>query len=103
MTAITNLSEALHISKDSIASRPLIDLPGSTKLVLFAMDKDQEISAHSAPFPARVICLEGKLEVVVDGTWKTLSGKESIDLPAKIPHGIKALSPSHWLLLMLRA
>lgn len=102
MSAITNLSDALPLSKDAIASRPLIDLPESTKLVLFAMDQGQEISAHTTPFPARVTCLEGRLEVMVDGVWSPIASKESMDLPKGLPHGVRATEPTHWMLLMLR-
>ncbi len=102
MSSITNLSETLPISSGATASKPIMDLPGSAKLVLFAMDQGQEISAHSAPFPARVTCLTGKLDVMVDGAWTTANPKESVDLPQGIPHGVKAMEPSHWLLVMLR-
>jgi quercetin dioxygenase-like cupin family protein len=102
ITALSNLNEALPISAGAIASRPLMDLPGDLKLVLFAMDGGQEISAHSAPFPATVLCISGRLEVMVDGTWSKLAPGEHQDLPKGRPHGVKAAEPSHWLLTMLR-
>lgn len=101
-TAITDLNEVLPVSPGAIASRPLIDLPEDLKLVLFAMDVGQEISAHSAPFPATVLCISGKLEVMVEGVWATLGPGERQDLPKGRPHGVKALEPSHWMLTMLR-
>lgn len=100
--ALTNLNETLPVSAGAIASRPLIDLPGDLKLVLFAMDAGQEISAHSAPFPATVLCVSGKLEVMVEGVWSTLNAGERQDLPKGLPHGVKAAEASHWLLTMLR-
>lgn len=100
--AITNLSETLPISQGATASRPVIDLPGDLKLVLFAMDAGQEISAHSAPFPASVLCVTGRLNVMVDGTWSTLDAGARIDLPKGLPHGVQAVTPSHWLLTMQR-
>jgi quercetin dioxygenase-like cupin family protein len=100
--ALTNLNETLPVSAGAIASRPLIDLPGDLKLVLFAMDAGQEISAHSAPFPATVLCISGKLEVMVEDVWTTLNPGERQDLPKGLPHGVKAAEPSHWLLTMLR-
>jgi quercetin dioxygenase-like cupin family protein len=102
ITALTNLQDELPISPGAIASRPLIDLPGDLKLVLFAMDAGQEISAHSAPFPATVLCISGKLEVMVDGAWTTLAKGERQDLPKGRPHGVKVTEAAHWLLTMLR-
>jgi quercetin dioxygenase-like cupin family protein len=101
-TAITNLTEALPISVGAIASRPLIDLPGDLKLVLFAMDTGQEISAHSTPFPAQVLCISGGLEVMVDGIWAAVPPGGRKDLPKGLPHGVKAATASHWLLTMQR-
>lgn len=100
--AITSLQDALPVSVGATASRPLVDLPGDLKLVLFAMDQGQEISAHSAPFPASVLCIQGGLEVMVDGTWSTLGAGDRIDLPKGLPHGVRATAPSHWLLTMQR-
>lgn len=103
MSVITNLDLEMPISKDATTSRPLMDLPGSTKLVLFAMDQGQEISAHSAPFPAHVLLLAGSIEVMVDGALQVLSPGMQCALPKGVPHGVKALAPSHWMLTMLRA
>ncbi|MBP1627329.1 MAG: cupin domain protein [Holophagaceae bacterium] len=102
MSTITNLEQEMPISRDATTSRPLMDLPGSTKLVLFAMDQGQEISAHSAPFPAHVLLLSGSIEVMVDGVFQVLSPGAQCPLPKGLPHGVKALAPSHWLLTMLR-
>lgn len=102
MNAITSLSEALPISGGATASRAILDLPGDLKLVLFAMDAGQEISAHSAPFPAAVLCIAGELDVMVDGAWTRLPAGARHDLPKGRPHGVKAVQPSHWLLTMQR-
>lgn len=100
--AITNLQETLPVSPGAIASRPLLDLPGSTKLVLFAMDSAQEISSHTTPFPAQVLLLEGSISVMVDGTWTTLQPGDQKALPKGLAHGVRAEAPSHWLLTMRR-
>ncbi len=99
---ITKLTEEMPVTPGAIASRPLLDVPGNTKLVLFAMDTGQEISAHSAPFPAQVLLLEGALSVMVDGVWTDLAPSEQISLPKGKPHGVRATAPSHWLLTMRR-
>ncbi len=101
-TAITNLQETLPVSPGAIASRPLLDLPGSTKLVLFAMDAGQELSAHTTPFPAQVLLLEGALSVMVDGTWTDLEPGDQKTLPKGLAHGVRASTPAHWLLIMRR-
>ncbi len=101
-TAITNLNEELPVSAGAIASRPLMDLPSSTKLVLFAMDAGQEISAHTTPFPAQVLLLDGAISVMVNGTWTDLEPGDQNALPKGLPHGVRATAPAHWLLTMRR-
>jgi len=100
--AITNLQDEMPVSKGAIASRPLLDLPGNTKLVLFAMDAGQEISAHTTPFPAQVLLLGGSISVMVDGAWTTLEPGDQKALPKGLPHGVRAETPAHWLLTMRR-
>ena len=87
MSTITNLELEMPISKDATTSRPLMDLPGSTKLVLFAMDQGQEISAHSAPFPAHVLLLAGSIEVMVEGALQVLAPGMQCALPKGFPMG----------------
>ncbi len=101
-TAISNLQETLPVSPGAIASRPLLDLPGNTKLVLFAMDTGQEISAHTTPFPAQVLLLEGSISVMVDGAWTDLEPGDQKTLPKGLAHGVRASAPAHWLLTMRR-
>ncbi len=101
-TVITDLEQALPVPKDGIASRPLMDLKGSTKLVLFALDQDQEISAHSAPFPAQVLLLDGAIRVMVDDVWQDLEPGEQKSLPQGRPHAVKASTSAHFLLTMRR-
>jgi quercetin dioxygenase-like cupin family protein len=102
-TTVSAYAEALAVPEEGIASRPLLDVKDGTKLVLFALDKDQEISAHKSPFPADILLLEGRIEVLVGEAWHPLAASERISLPMGLPHGIRALEASHFLLTMLRA
>lgn len=99
---IRDLAAALPVPEAGIASSPLLDLAGGTKLVLFALDAGQEISPHATPFPAQVLVLDGRLSVMVGTEWETLEANDGLDLPPAIPHAVKALAPGHFLLTMLR-
>lgn len=100
--AITDLNQTLPLPEGGIASKPLVDLAGGTKVVLFALDQGQEISPHTTPFPAEVIVLEGRLEVLVGKLHQPVIAHQVIDLPAGLAHGLKALEPSRFLLIMRR-
>ncbi len=99
---IKDLAATLPVPEAGIASSPLLDLPGSTKLVLFAIDAGQEISPHAAPFPAQVLVLEGRLEVMVGSDWESLGTHDGLDLPAGLHRAVRALAPIHFLLTILR-
>lgn len=100
--AITDLNQTLPIPEGGIASKPIVDLRGSTKVVLFSLDHGQEITPHTAPFPAEVIVLEGRLEVLVGKITQPVVSHQVIDLPAGLVHGLKALEPARFLLVMRR-
>lgn len=102
-SVIRDLAATLPVPDSGIASSPLLDLAGSTKLVLFAMDGGQEISPHAAPFPAQVLLLAGGIDVAVGNDWTSLAPGGRLELPAGEPHGIRAREASHFLLTMLRA
>lgn len=101
-TAINDLNAALPMQEGGIVSKAILDLPGGTKVVLFALDAGQEISPHAAPFPAELLGLEGRLQVSVGGESYPILAHQAIELPAGLPHGIVAREPSRFLLTMRR-
>jgi quercetin dioxygenase-like cupin family protein len=102
-TSFATPADALPIPAGGIASRPLLDLAGDTKVVLFALDQGQEISPHRSPFPAQVLLLAGQLQVLVGDVTHTLQPGEEVPLPFGLPHGLVAKTPSHFVLVMKRA
>ena len=82
-------------------SKRIIQKP-SGNISLFAFDKGQELSEHSAPFDALLQVLEGESEVLIAGKSFFLKGGESIILPANIPHAVKATTPFKMLLTMIK-
>ena len=101
-TTVSDLHEALAVPTDGIASRPLLDVKGGPKVVLFAIDRGQEISPHQSPFPAEVVVLSGRMAITVgDGSWE-LGPNDRIDFPMGPAHGLVAVEPSHFVLTMLR-
>jgi quercetin dioxygenase-like cupin family protein len=101
-TTYEDLQAALPIPPEGIASRPLLDIKGGVKVVLFALDRGQEISPHQTPFPAEVVVVSGRMAISVgDGSWE-VGANERIDLPVGLAHGLVAVEPSHFVLTMLR-
>ncbi len=95
------LLDAAPIVPGANVSRPLHEANGC-KMVLFAMDAGQAISAHTVKFPAVVQVLDGELSVTVGDAVHLVQGGSVILLPAGLPHGVRAIAPARWILTMMR-
>lgn len=69
---------------------------------LFAFDKGEGLSEHTAPFDAVVYIVEGKADVIIDGKSNTLEANETIIMPANISHALMALEKFKMVLTMIR-
>ena len=69
------------------------------KSILFAFSKGQELKTHTTPVPALLIMLEGNCEFQMNGLSQTLSAGEIIEIPAQVPHSLKAASDFKMLLV----
>jgi quercetin dioxygenase-like cupin family protein len=70
---------------------------------LFAFDKDQQLSEHSAPFDALIQILDGKAKITIDGKPYELKAGQSIIMPANIPHAVYAVEKFKMLLTMIKS
>jgi quercetin dioxygenase-like cupin family protein len=71
-------------------------------VTLFAFDKDQGLSEHTAPFDALVHVLEGEAQVSISGKPYDLQAGDAIIMPADEPHALKATQRFKMLLTMIR-
>lgn len=71
-------------------------------VTLFAFDKGEFLSEHTAPFDAIVQILDGKAEVVIAGKQFALNVGDSIIMPANVPHAVNALERFKMLLTMIK-
>lgn len=91
----------INYTEQGIASRVLAK-NGGGNITLFAFDKGQALSEHSAPFDAIVMVVEGSLQLTIEGKPLMAKPGEIIRMPANIPHAVDALEPAKMLLVMLR-
>lgn len=97
-----NLKELISYQQDSIVSRELLRKKYGT-LTIFAFDKGQGLSEHTAPFDATVFLIEGKAEVRIDKDIHILNEGQMIIMPANIPHAINAIERFKMILIMIRS
>lgn len=86
----------------SVVSRTLIDKKIGT-LTLFAFDKGQGLSEHTAPYDAFVQVLDGSAVITIAGQEHQVAAGQMIIMPANKPHSLRAEAPFKMLLVMIRA
>jgi len=70
---------------------------------LFAFDKGEGLSEHTAPFDALVYIVDGKAEIIIDGQSNLLGAGETIVMPADVPHALKATEQFKMVLTMIKS
>ena len=99
---VKQLVDLLQYQDGSIVSRVLLKNKGGT-VTLFAFDKGEGLSEHTAPFDALVVVTDGEAEVEIAGESFKVRQGETITLPANQPHAVKATSKFKMILIMIRA
>ncbi len=95
------LTDLVGVAEGAIVSRVLASAGGGN-VTLFAFDRDQGLSEHTAPFDALVQVVDGMLEVTIGGVEVTVRAGEVVLMPASVPHALSAPERSRMLLTMLR-
>ena len=98
----SKLLQMVDYQDSSVTSRVVMKSKGGS-VTLFAFDKGEELSEHTAPFDAMVDVLDGEVEITISGAPYHLKTGEMIVMPAGEPHALKAVSRFKMLLVMLRS
>ncbi len=96
------LTEMINYQTGTVVSRTILGKKTGT-ITLFAFDKDEGLSEHTAPYDAFTQILDGKAEITISGEVFNLKAGEMIIMPANEPHALKALSPFKMLLVMVKS
>ncbi len=95
------LAELVSYQEGSIVSRTLAKRNGGT-VTLFAFDKGQALSEHTAPFDALAQVLDGEVELVIGGQSVAAVSGQTVLMPADVPHAVNAPGQFKMLLVMIR-
>ncbi|HQI71304.1 MAG TPA: cupin domain-containing protein [Bacteroidales bacterium] len=86
----------------AVVSRTIIKKPTGT-VTVFAFDKGEGLSEHTAPFNALVNVVDGKADIIINGKSHFLDAGQSVIMPANIPHAVKALEKFKMVLVMIKS
>jgi len=95
------LKDIISYQKNTISSNTIINKKTGT-ITIFAFDKGQSLSTHTAPFDAMVYIIDGKVEITISKKSYILNKGETIIMPANEPHSLKALNKFKMLLIMIK-
>jgi quercetin dioxygenase-like cupin family protein len=94
-------SESIDYADLAIVSKTMLKKEIGN-ISLFAFDKAQSLSEHTAPFDALVQVIDGEAEIVINKKSFILRNGESIIIPANIPHAVKAIEKFKMVLTMIK-
>ncbi|MBN2008172.1 cupin domain-containing protein [candidate division KSB1 bacterium] len=96
-----NLASLIDYAPQAVVSRTIAKNAAGT-LTIFAFDKDESLSEHTAPFDAFVQILDGEGELTISGEKVVARQNETVLMPANIPHAVYARQPFKMFLIMLK-
>lgn len=73
-----------------------------SKIIQFVFAPGQELSAHTAPFPAILYIAKGEADLTLGEDAKEATEGTLVHMPAQLPHSIKAKTEVVMLLIMLK-
>ena len=97
-----NLAGLVEYSNDSIVSRTIHDKSAGT-ITLFAFDKGQRLSEHTAPYDAVLQIVDGSACLTIGGKDVSVSAGQIVIMPANVPHAVAATERFKMLLTMIRS
>ncbi len=95
------LTDLITVAEGAVVSRVLTK-SGGGNVTLFAFDRNQGLSEHTAPFDALVQVVDGSLDLTIGGHPVTVGAGEIVLMPAGVPHALHAPEASRMVLTMLR-
>lgn len=98
---MNNINDKINYQDGSVVSREIIKNDAGT-VTIFAFDKGQGLSEHTAPFDALVLVTDGKAEITLSGEKHILKKDEMILMPAGSVHALLALEPFKMILTMIK-
>ena len=85
----------------TVVSRTIIERNVGS-VTLFAFDKGQGLSEHTAPFDALVYIIDGLADITISDRGIQLKAGEAIIMPAHKPHALKAVERFKMMLVMIK-
>jgi quercetin dioxygenase-like cupin family protein len=97
-----NIENLIDYQENSVVSREIIRKETGT-VTIFAFDKEEGLSEHTAPFDAMVQVVDGTAEIIISGNKNVVKSGEMIIMPGNVPHALNAVERFKMVLTMIRS
>jgi quercetin dioxygenase-like cupin family protein len=98
---LDDLRDHAPLPENGILSRTL-QSDELSKTIQFCFAPGQELSAHTAPFPAILYFAKGEADLKLGGEAREAHEGTLVHMPPKMEHGIKAKTEVVMLLVMIK-
>ncbi len=99
---VLKMVDLMEYQEGSVVSREIIRKETGT-VTIFAFDKGEGLSEHSAPFDAMVQVIDGRAEITISGNKNLVDEGDMIIMPANDPHALHAVEKFKMVLTMIRS
>jgi quercetin dioxygenase-like cupin family protein len=96
-----NLEDMIEFAKDGIVSKTIAEIEGN-EISLFCMAAGQQLSTHSASFPAVIHVLQGRGEITLGKEVYEAKPNSWFSMPKNLPHAVKAIENLVFLLTLFK-
>jgi quercetin dioxygenase-like cupin family protein len=101
-SSVFSYSTSVDYAAGAIVSKTVLKKQ-TGNISLFAFDKGEALSEHTASFDAIIDVVDGKGEITVGGKPFFLKAGDSIIMPANVPHAVKAVERFKMVLTMIKS
>jgi quercetin dioxygenase-like cupin family protein len=101
-SSIFTFKESVEYADGAIVSKTVVKKQ-TGNISLFAFDKGEALSEHTAPFDAMIQVVDGEGEIIIGGKSFFLDAGKCIIMPANIPHAVKAVDRFKMVLTMIKS
>lgn len=102
MSKALSLAGLADYQPGAVVSRTVLSKKAGT-VTVFAFDRGQGLSTHSAPFDAMVWILDGEARITISGKGLRAKAGDMVIMPANEPHALKAMKPFKMALVMIKS
>jgi quercetin dioxygenase-like cupin family protein len=99
---VIKVEDLIEYQDGAVVSREIIRKETGT-ITIFAFDKGEGLSEHTAPFDAMVQVIDGKADITISGNKNMLIKGDMIIMPANVPHALHGLERFKMVLTMIRS